>query len=89
MLKSLVLALDKFSAYLMKSSESLYKIMAFASYLAIVIGVLGTLFLLLNPAADDEIGRAIVNSFISKYNNLDIEQKMQIKLIFNEIFTVD
>ena len=89
MLKSLVLALEKFSAYLIKSTEKLYKIFAFTSYLAIVIGLLGTLFLYLNPAADDEIIRSIVNSFISKYNNLDVEQKMQIKDIFNEIFSVN
>lgn len=89
MLKSLVFALDKLPAYLIKSTARLYKIFAFTSYLAIVFGLLGTLFLYLNPAADDEISRSIVNSFISKYNNLDVEQKMQIKNIFNEIFSVN
>ncbi len=64
----------------------LYRQMIFASRAAIIVGLIGSLMLTLNPSLDENIARQIIGSLIAKYNNLETEQRIQIKAIFKSIF---
>ncbi len=69
-----------------KLFEHSFRLIALASYLAISFGLLGTFLLVFNPTIDDDIARSIIRGLISKYNNLDSEEKNQIRDVFREIF---
>jgi hypothetical protein len=86
MLEHIRPSLSKFDDLFIASIRFLYLVTLNATCLAIVIGLIGSLLLILYPSADDVIIRETVNGLVSKYNNLDAEQKLQIKLIFRDIF---
>lgn len=86
MLKTLMLSHLKIDIWVARVLKNLYKVMLVVVYFAILLGLFGSVLLILNPSIDDEITRAIVNSLISKYNSLDPSQKNTIKIIFSEIF---
>jgi len=86
MLKTLILSHLKIDIWVARVLKDLYKVMLVVVYFAILLGLFGSVLLILNPSIDDEITRAIVNSLISKYDSLDPSQKNTIKFIFNEIF---
>ncbi len=64
----------------------LYRQMIFASRAAIIVGLIGSLMLTLNPSLDENIARQVIDSLVAKYNDLETEQRMQIKEIFKSIF---
>lgn len=86
MLKTLMLSHLKIDIWVARVLKNLYKVMLVVVYFAILLGLFGSVLLILNPSIDDEITRAIVNSLISKYDSLDPSQKNTIKIIFSEIF---
>lgn len=86
MLKTLMLSYLKIDIWVARVLKNLYKVMLVVVYFAILLGLFGSVLLILNPSIDDEITRAIVNSLISKYDSLDPSQKNTIKIIFSEIF---
>ncbi len=86
MLKRMQLSGSKFDDIINSSFKFLYQQLIFAACIAIVLGLIGTSLLFLFPTMDDDIAREILNSLVSKYHNLDLAQKDQIRIIFRDIF---
>lgn len=86
MLKTLILNHLKIDIWLARVLRDLYKVMLVAVYSAILLGLIGSFLLCINPSIDDQITQAIIKSLISKYDSLDSSQKNRIHEIFSEIF---
>ena len=86
MLKRMRLSQSILDDIINKSFRFLYQQFLFVACVAIIFGLIGSSLLFLFPTMDENIAREILNSLISRYDNLDLEQKNQIKFIFKDIF---
>lgn len=75
-----------FEIIVSKVANYLNKFLTFLVNLSIIIGLLGTIILISNPTIDDDISRSVIQALIDRYQSLDTNQKIQIKMIFSEIF---
>jgi hypothetical protein len=86
MLKRIGPSKSKIEHMILKSFGYLYKQLIFVACAAAIFGLIGSSLLFLFPTSDTNITREIVKSMIAKYDNLDSDQKDQIRVIFRDIF---
>ena len=89
MLKRLGPSKSKIEYMVLKSFGYLYRQLIFVACAAVIFGLIGSSLLFLFPTNDTNVTREIVKSMISKYHNLDPEQKDQIRVIFKDIFLTE
>ena len=66
-----------------KISNTFFLLMA---YVFLLLGILGSILIILMPTIDDVFLRNMLEYISSKYQSLDDSQKNEIRKIFHEIF---
>ena len=66
-----------------KISNTFFLLMA---YVFLLLGILGSILIILMPTIDDVFLRNMLDYISSKYQSLDDSQKNEIRKIFHEIF---
>jgi hypothetical protein len=70
-------------AEFIKISNTFFLLMAYAFLL---LGIFGTIIIILMPTIDDVFLKNMLNYISTKYQSLDDSQKNEIRKIFHEIF---